>query len=588
MSNDHFDALMFDSAPQPSRVLGAPAPSGIVEFCEQAYLEAYPSLIDAISQGKIPSASEHYKRFGAEEGRLAKPAYLYRLAGNAHERAAHGAMSFNIDVSVASASGTLFVVGWTDDREVALLSVSAIQGWEGWNTRALARCRRGDVDEVLQSATGHSHGFWLVHKLGKFNPQEPIMLRARFADGRFTQLEIKPRIVTDADLREIVLGYFAAVQYAGNRDIEAVQELSRGVGDELVALNRSISGAITRAAHAEYYGPKRKRFKASFIICLFGKIEYFFLQNALFVSGAGSDDIEFIYVSNSPELTDPLQKEARIAEQIYGLSLILVTLPGNAGFSAANNAAARFARSDRLVIINPDVFPMNNQWAVRHAEIIDSKPAAHTAMFGAPLYYDDGSLMHGGMYFDIDRGLSVKPSGTKISNIIRVEHYGKGAPAGSSRYTQARPVPAVTGAFISARRDWFEKLGGLTEDYVYGHYEDADLCLKSLSFGQPVWMQDIRFWHLEGKGSVRRPPHEGGSLVNRWLFTRTWGAMIMESLAGRTPTHPLLNPDNSLPASAASAEGAADTEADGARTQPVNDADPPPSLTPQEALEHAG
>ena len=581
MSSDHFEDLMFDggatgAAPGARSI----APVGIVEFCQQAYLDAYPALLDAIAGGTIASAFDHYLRFGVREERLAKPEYIRRMCGDVDEVPAHGAMSFSIDVAYASGTGTLFVVGWTDDRETPLFSVSAIQGHEGWNTRGIARCRRADVDELLQSQTGHSHGFWFVHELGKFHSQDKVMLRARFADGRFTQLEIKPRIVTEVDLREIVLGHFASLQYAGNRDIEAVQELSRGAGDELLALNRSISNAITQVAHAEYYGPRHKRYKASFIVCLFGKVEYFFLQNALFVSGVGVEDIEFIYVSNSPELTDPLQKEARIAEQIYGLSLILVTLPGNAGFGAANNAAARFARSDRLVIINPDVFPRDNNWAIRHAEIVDSRPATETAMFGAPLYYDDGSLMHGGMYFDIDRGLSVKPNGTKISNIIRVEHYGKGAPSGSSRYVQARPVPAVTGAFMSVRRDWFETLGGFTEDYVFGHYEDADLCLKSLSRGVPVWLQDIRFWHLEGKGSVRRAPHEGGSLVNRWLFTRTWGAMIECDLVGRTPSHPLLSPVPSPPSDEAAA---------GATTvrQPKN-ADRLPSVPkPTETTKHA-
>ena len=67
---------------------------------------------------------------------------------------------------------------------------------------------------------------------------------------------------------------------------------------------------------------------------------------------------------------------------------------------------------------------------------------------------------------------------------------------------------------------------------MFGHYEDADLCLRSLQEGVPAWLQDVRFWHLEGKGSVRRPPHEGGSLVNRWLFTRRWGGLSEKSLLG--------------------------------------------------------
>jgi hypothetical protein len=78
-------------------------------------------------------------------------------------------------------------------------------------------------------------------------------------------------------------------------------------------------------------------------------------------------------------------------------------------------------------------------------------------------------------------------------------------------------------------------LGGFTEDYVFGHYEDADLCLKSMVSGTMPWMHDLRLWHLEGKGSTRRPVHEGGSLVNRWLFSARWAGLIENALLG---THP--------------------------------------------------
>ena len=111
-------------------------------------------------------------------------------------------------------------------------------------------------------------------------------------------------------------------------------------------------------------------------------------------------------------------------------------------------------------------------------------------------------------------------------NFLRVEHYGKGAPPLSTKFVRSRPVPAITGAFISLNRKWFENIGGFSEDYVFGHYEDADLCLKSLEKGVCPWMHDVKLWHLEGKGSHRLPVHEGASIVNRWLFNRRWAKKI--------------------------------------------------------------
>ncbi len=157
-----------------------------------------------------------------------------------------------------------------------------------------------------------------------------------------------------------------------------------------------------------------------------------------------------------------------------------------------------------------------------------------------PLYYDDGSLMHAGMYFEVDTVPGLTPGRKPETSILRVEHYGKGAPPETARFLRSRPVPAVTGAFISVASDWFETLGGFTEDYIFGHYEDADLCLKSLEAGRAPWLHDVRLWHLEGKGSVRGPVHEGGSAVNRWLFTKTWGELVLGELLGQEPTHPAL------------------------------------------------
>jgi GT2 family glycosyltransferase len=77
----------------------------------------------------------------------------------------------------------------------------------------------------------------------------------------------------------------------------------------------------------------------------------------------------------------------------------------------------------------------------------------------------------------------------------------------------------------------------LSEDYIFGHYEDADLCMKSLEAGRPAWLHDAKLWHLEGKGSTRQPQHDGGSAVNRWLFTRHWQEAVARDILGPAPQH---------------------------------------------------
>jgi len=131
--------------------------------------------------------------------------------------------------------------------------------------------------------------------------------------------------------------------------------------------------------------------------------------------------------------------------------------------------------------------------------------------------------------------LTIHDGRIERQDMIRVEHYGKGAPPDTEAFLRSRPVPAVTGACLSIDRAWFETLGGFSHEYVFGHYEDADLCLRSLQQGRTPWVHCVKFWHLEGKGSVRHPAQEGGSMVNRWHFTDTWRDIILDGLLGRSP-----------------------------------------------------
>ena len=45
---------------------------------------------------------------------------------------------------------------------------------------------------------------------------------------------------------------------------------------------------------------------------------------------------------------------------------------------------------------------------------------------------------------------------------------------------------------------------------------------------------------MEGKGATRLAVHEGGSHVNRALFSERWADFIDNGLQGPDPSHPLL------------------------------------------------
>jgi hypothetical protein len=450
-----------------------------------------------------------------------------------------------VEAVIVARDGGILLIGWVDDTDCPVDCITiACQAWRvTYDAARLVRVRRTDVEDALQMSAPHMFGYFgLVTAANLRDVPATVQVEIKLKNGGVTPGSQPTRVVSAEALRDLTLGYLASAAFLGNPQAEGVAALERGLGAQAVALNRAVTNRITAARHVERFTMPRSRPTGSIIVCLYGKAEFLFVQNALFAGRRGIEDYEFVYVCNSPEIADTLLAEARAAQMIYGLSQSVVLLTGNAGFGAANNAGATAALGRRILNVNPDVFPRQLDWAAQHTALVAGLPAEQTRLFGVPLYYDDGSLMHGGMYFELDPSVVVRGHRIDRARLARVEHFGKGASASAATFTVPRPVPAVTGAFISSDRDWYQALGGFTEDYIFGHYEDADLCLKSLSRGTPAWLHDLRLWHLEGKGSARRPHHEGGSLVNRWLFTRQWATTISDRMCGAAPTHPAMTP----------------------------------------------
>jgi hypothetical protein len=523
-------------------------------FDQDAYLLANPDVAVSLANGEFRSPFDHFALHGRHEQRPLRPRIVEPLVAlpqigppadpPAPAPKTQLAVQAALEAIVLSACGGLFLVGWVDDLSSPMewITVSG-PGWsQTLSEPNFTRVRRTDVEAALGVGRMHRFGYFAyTYTAEPFDTGAgDCQIVVHLCNGLELEFSLHPRRVSDIELRDIALTYVPGAEVFGNREVEANRMLSGALKATILRHNRHINRELVKGAYAERFGPRPGSLRGSMVVCLYGKPQYLFLQSALFSGRAGFEDYEMIYVSNSPEMAEQLMKDARACAIVYGLPQTVVLLPGNAGFGAANNLAVNHASSDRILIVNPDVFPYDEDWARKHTQIVADLPREQTQLFGAPLYYDDGSLMHGGMYFEYDMGLSADENQMTSRRLVRIEHYGKGAPAFSNRYTRSRPVPAVTGAFVSAARGWFEKLGGFTEDFVFGHYEDADLCLKSLSAGVAPWIHDLRLWHMEGKGSTRLAVHEGGSHVNRSLFSERWEAFIDTGLEGPNPNHPLL------------------------------------------------
>ncbi len=525
---------------------GEVAANPTVAFDEETYLRLNPDVRLAVASGGFRSGRDHYERYGCAEGRpylMPQGVVRGRVNMNANpdmRREKLKPPAAAVDAVKLSHAGGIYVAGWVNDSTDPLDSLDLY--FSNWSVsldgRNLARQRRPDTEEALATAARHPYGFIAFLFAARRLPGGVCSVVARLKSGAEISFMVTAEMVEDHDMRKLMLSQFARAKYYGNPYFEAVAAIDASIGEQMVDFNKMLSRRAVNDPYVERFGGAGQRCKGSIIVCLYGKVEYMFLQQAMFSKLPGMRDYEFIYVVNSPWISERVLQEAKLCSLIYGLRMTVVILNSNAGFGAANNAAAEHANSDRLLLMNPDVFPKDVAWAQKHTSLIETLPPAQTALFGAPLYYDDGSLMHAGMYFQADTLPGFPGRRKHETSILRVEHYGRGAPPDTAKYLKSRPVPAVTGAFISVERAWFEQLGGFTQDYVFGHYEDADLCLKSIEAGRLPWLHDNRLWHVEGAGSDRRPQHEGGLAVNRWLFTRNWSEMVHNGLLGPEPSYP--------------------------------------------------
>lgn len=467
---------------------------------------------------------------GPRPGRLAVKEGIVVLAPDGGGFDGADPIRCHVDDVFVSSDGALFVAGWIDDSAspVDALRVTGSRWQAGLRAAGLARVRRRDVETLLGAGREHPFGMWGFERGGEaFAPGHVCSAEFTLQNGLSEVVgETRVRSVEPDAMRSIILSQIAGADYFGHPTFEASRQLDASLGDLVSSYSQAISEDFARNPQVTRYVSQGRKPDASIVVCIFGKPEYLSLQAAAFSQTSGMERYEFVYVCNSPDLADRLLKDAWIAHFVYDLDISVVLLSGNAGFSRANNAAVNSCRSDRILFVNPDVFPRDPEWGAKHADLVEGGAPDRTRLFGVPLYYDDGSLMHGGMQIECDVGFSARRSGLLETRLARVEHLGKGAPPLTGRFLADRPVLAVTGAFMSVDRAWFEALDGFSTEYVFGHYEDADLCLKSLARGCSAWMHDIRFWHLEGKGSTRLPAHEGGSIVNRWLFSRRWNAFL--------------------------------------------------------------
>jgi N-acetylglucosaminyl-diphospho-decaprenol L-rhamnosyltransferase len=155
---------------------------------------------------------------------------------------------------------------------------------------------------------------------------------------------------------------------------------------------------------------------------------------------------------------------------------------GNVGFAAASNLAARRARSEALVFINPDVILAPDAIEKLAAALAAAPPPA---IVGGDLRDAEGRPERGARR---DR-LTLWRGFVSFTGLSRFERVWP-ALRDFNRHRdplpeRAEPAGAVSGALMAVRRADFSAIGGFDEGYFL-HVEDLDLCRRAEEAGWRV------------------------------------------------------------------------------------------------------
>ncbi|PKA41887.1 glycosyltransferase family 2 protein [Rhizobium sullae] len=283
-------------------------------------------------------------------------------------------------------------------------------------------------------------------------------------------------------------------------------------------------GKIIEVDSAKDYSLSETTPLVSIVVPLYKVLDFLRFQ----LSGMATDpwlvaNAEIIFVLDSPEIQDETEHLLGGLHLLHGLPMKLVVMNRNSGYARACNAGARFARGAILVMLNSDVVPKGPGWLQ-----VLSRPLLENSRLGAigpKLLFEDGSLQHAGLYFGRDqRGIWLN------------HHFNKGMPGDYAPAQQAREVPGVTGACLVTRRAIYERVGGFTEDYVIGDYEDSDLCLKIRRLGLQIAYEPAAcLYHFERRSIRRSQDYMRGvaSQYNSWLHTQRWEDDITDLMANQ-------------------------------------------------------
>jgi hypothetical protein len=408
---------------------------------------------------------------------------------------AYAPLACGADVLAWSEDG-IFAEGWLDDRVNPAVALQLRDPSGAVATLPAWRSRRLDAEGHLALANPAELGLWTAALLPyPANAAGLELAVVHRHGGTVTPFAPAQRLaLSRREFLEHVLAYFGRRAVIGGAAARGFAELDGPLGPLIEGLHGRLAGtrAVTARGDFRHGAAPAGKPLLSLVCVLYGVPDFLHLLVSQFARFAPLGEVEFLFACNSPEMEEAVLRDAELAA---------------------------FTFRTTVRVIGPDVFPRHA--AAVHRLFALAREGLGQRLVGGRLFYADGTVMHDGMVIEADARLAAQTGGRPA---LLVEHLRKGFPD-RPEDAAPRPVPAVSGALMLMDRGMARDLGPFDEGFVFGHYEDADLCLRLAQSGGEVLVDPaLSFWHYEGRGSITRPEHAGSAMFNRWRFSRRWGA----------------------------------------------------------------
>ena len=161
----------------------------------------------------------------------------------------------------------------------------------------------------------------------------------------------------------------------------------------------------------------------------------------------------------------------------------------NGGFAYGMNEGLKVAQGDVLVVMNPDVKLISSL-----KPMIDNLQAHPKVGIIAPKIVDEEGVIQDSLRHYIT------PWGFVMRHLDRILHKRK---LNVKDFKDPVSVDWVIGAFMMCRRDFYEKVGGLSDDY-FMYCEDMDWCKRAHLAGYDVVYYPGSIIEYKGTRSARK------------------------------------------------------------------------------------